>query len=61
MALSLVNVNYRDCQSEQIQKASDIGMNAVIITVRWDVIYQLSGHVPVIPSIGFLGDFYFKK
>ena len=41
MALSLVNVNYRDNQIEQIQKASDIGMNAVIITVRWDVIYQL--------------------
>ena len=41
MALSLVNVNYRDYQLEQIQKASDIGMNAVIITVRWDVIYQL--------------------
>jgi Viral BACON domain/Beta-galactosidase len=41
MALSLVNVNYRDNQLEQIQKASDIGMNAVIITVRWDVIYQL--------------------
>ena len=40
MALSLVNVNYRDYQFEQIQKASDIGMNAVIITVRWDVIYQ---------------------
>ena len=40
MALSLVNVNYRDNQLEQIQKAYDIGMNAVIITVRWDVIYQ---------------------
>ena len=40
MALSLVNVNYRDNQLDQIQKASDIGMNAVIITVRWDVIYQ---------------------
>lgn len=45
MALSLVNVNYRDYQLEQIQKASDIGMNAVIITVRWDVIYQLKANV----------------
>ena len=44
MALSLVNVNYRDYQLEQIQKASDIGMNAVIITVRWDVIYQLKAN-----------------
>ena len=44
MALSLVNVNYRDNQLEQIQKASDIGMNAVIITVRWDVIYQLKAN-----------------
>ena len=44
MALSLVNVNYRDYQLEQIQKASDIGMNAVIITVRWDVIYQLKSN-----------------
>ncbi|MES2520585.1 MAG: BACON domain-containing carbohydrate-binding protein [Bacteroidota bacterium] len=41
MALSLVNVNYRDNQLEQIQKASEIGMNAVILTVRWDVINQL--------------------
>ena len=40
MALSLVNVNYRDNQIDQINKAADIGMNAVIITVRWDVIYQ---------------------
>lgn len=37
-ALSLVNVNNGDYQLEQIQKASDIGMNSVIITVRWDVI-----------------------
>ena len=44
MALSLVNVNYRNNQLEQIQKASDIGMNAVIISVRWDVIYQLKAN-----------------
>ena len=44
MALSLVNVNYRDNQLDQIQKASDIGMNAVIITIRWDVIYQLKAN-----------------
>ena len=44
MALSLVNVNYRDYQLEQIQKASDVGMNAAIITVRWDVIYQLKAN-----------------
>lgn len=41
MALSLVNVDYRNYQIEQIQKASQIGMNAVVITVRWDVINQL--------------------
>lgn len=46
MALSLVNVNYRDNQLGQIQKASDIGMNAVIITVRWDVIYQFKVNSP---------------
>lgn len=44
MALSLVNTNYRENQLEQIQKASEIGMNAVIITVRWDVIYQLKAN-----------------
>jgi Viral BACON domain/Beta-galactosidase len=41
MALSLVNVDYRNSHIDQINKAADIGMNAVIITVRWDVIYQL--------------------
>jgi hypothetical protein len=41
MALSLVNVDYRNNQIDQIQKAADIGMNAVIITIRWDVINQL--------------------
>ena len=40
MALSLVNVDYQNNQIDQINKAADIGMNAVIITVRWDVIYR---------------------
>ena len=44
MALSLVNVDYRNSHIDQIQKAADIGMNAVIITVRWDVIYQLKAN-----------------
>ena len=44
MALSLVNTDYRNNQIDQIQKAADIGMNAVIITVRWDVIYQLKAN-----------------
>lgn len=46
MALSLVNVDYRNSQIDQIQKASEIGMNAVIVTVRWDVINQLKVNAP---------------
>ena len=44
IALSLVNVDYRNSQIDQINKAADIGMNAVIITVRWDVIYQFKAN-----------------
>ena len=38
LALSLVNVDYRNPQLDDINKAADLGMNAIIISIRKDVI-----------------------